>query len=238
MCIEVKNPGGVRADAHRQKHVSKLGDSRIREDAFDVVLHEPDSSGQERRRDANRRDDRQRMRRMTEQDGVAANHVDTGGDHRRRMDEGRDRSRPFHRIGQPDVERDLRRFARRAHEQQQRDQRNRPERRLRREGGGGARHLVKIEGAEPRKRQQHAEKEAEVADSVDDEGFLAGVGGGLLFEPEADQQVRAQADAFPPDEQHQEIRAQHEHEHERREQVQVREVARVLGVALLVHVGR
>ena len=47
----------------------------------------------------------------------------------------------------------------------------------------------------------------------------------LLLEPEADQQIRAEPDAFPADEHHQEVAAEHEHQHERREQVQVREVA-------------
>ena len=54
--------------------------------------------------------------------------------------------------------------------------------------------------------------------------------------PEADEEVRAEADAFPADEQHREVRAEHEDEHERREQVQVREVPRVFAVGLLVHV--
>ena len=85
--------------------------------------------------------------------------------------------------------------------------------------------------------QQHPEDEAEVADAVDDERLLAGVGGRLLPEPEADQQVRAETDAFPADEHHREVGAEHQHQHERGEQIQVREVARVLAVALLVHVA-
>ena len=55
--------------------------------------------------------------------------------------------------------------------------------------------------------------------------------------PEADQQVRAEADALPADEHHEEVRAEHEHEHERGEEIQVREVARELGIGLVVHVG-
>jgi hypothetical protein len=43
-------------------------------------------------------------------------------------------------------------------------------------------------------------------------------------------------DAFPPDEQHRKAGAEDQHEHERREEIQVREVARELAVALLVHV--
>ena len=51
-------------------------------------------------------------------------------------------------------------------------------------------------------KEEHGEQEAEVADAIDDEGFFAGVGGGILAEVEADEQVRRQAHAFPADEKH------------------------------------
>ena len=41
-------------------------------------------------------------------------------------------------------------------------------------------------------------QESEVADAVDDEGFLAGVGGGVLQEEEADQQVDARPTPSQP----------------------------------------
>ncbi len=54
--------------------------------------------------------------------GVAArHHVDAGGDHRGGMDQGADRRRAFHGVGQPDVERHLRRFPHRSNEQQNAD---------------------------------------------------------------------------------------------------------------------
>ena len=154
------------------------------------------------------------------------------------MDERGDGRGAFHRVGQPDKQRNLRGLPRRADKEQQRDNRHGAERGFRTERGDASRHILEVERAEPREDQQHAEDESPVADAVDNEGFLAGIGRGLFLIPEADQQVRTEPDAFPPDEHHEEVRAQHEHEHERREQVQVGEVPRVLGVGLLVHVRR
>ena len=57
--------------------------------------------------------------------------------------------------------------------------------------------------------------------------FLPAFGGGVLLEPEADQQVRGEADALPADEHEQEVVGQHQHQHEEHEEVQVGEEAPV-----------
>ena len=64
--------------------------------------------------------------------------------------------------------------------------------------------------------------------------FAAAAALGLLI-PEADQQVAAQADAFPEHEQQQEVRRQHEHAHREHEQRERGEEPRVARVA--VHVA-
>ena len=46
-----------------------------------------------------------------EQRITAADQVDAGGDHRGGVDEGADRRWAFHRVGQPDLQRELRRLA-------------------------------------------------------------------------------------------------------------------------------
>jgi hypothetical protein len=96
-------------------------------------------------------------------------------------------------------------------------------------------HRAIVERADLREDQEHREHEAEVADAVRDERFLARDRGGVALEPERNQQIRAQADAFPTHERHQEARAEHQHEHRSREQVHVREEAREPLVA--VHVA-
>ena len=80
-----------------------------------------------------------------------------------------------------------------------------------------------VERAGVRREQEHRAEQAEVADAVGDERLLAGRGVGELVVPEADEQVRAEADALPPDEQHREVVRQDERQHREDEEVQVRE---------------
>ena len=47
--------------------------------------------------------------------------------------------------------------------------------------GDGGEDVGEVERAEVGDEEEHGEQEAEVADAVDDEGFLAGVGGGVLL---------------------------------------------------------
>jgi hypothetical protein len=53
----------------------------------------------------------------------AAEHVNTGGHHRRGVDERADGRRAFHRVRQPDVQRELRRLADRTAEDQETSER-------------------------------------------------------------------------------------------------------------------
>ncbi len=57
--------------------------------------------------------------------------------------------------------------------------------------------------------------------------FLPASAAELLLEPEADEQVRGEAHAFPADEHEQGIAGQDQDGHEEEEQVEVAEVARV-----------
>jgi hypothetical protein len=234
--IEVEDAGAERPDAHRQEHVPELRDGRIREHALDVVLDQPDSAGKERRRRTDDGDNPHGDRRVHEQFGRASDHVDTGRHHRRRMDEGGDRRRAFHGIRQPDVQRDLGRLARGADEEQQRDERQHPEGGFGGHGRNRGGNLIEVEGAERDEQQQRPEDERVIADPVDDERLVGSVRSGLPDVVITDEQIRAEPDAFPPDEHHQDVRAEHEQQHEEDEQVQIREVARELAVGLLVHV--
>ena len=56
--------------------------------------------------------------RQGEQPVRARDQIDAGGDHGRRMDQGADRRWAGHRVRQPGLQRQLRRFADRAAEQQ------------------------------------------------------------------------------------------------------------------------
>ena len=229
-------PADEGADAAGQEHVAELRDRRVREDLLDVVLHEADRRREERREGADDRDDDHRVGREAEEHVAARDHVDAGRHHRGGVDQRRDGRRPGHRVRQPDVERELRRLAARPDEEA-------AGRRAVMYGAyaaglaaAAAKTFAKSSVPKSAKIAEDPEDEAEVADPVDDERLLAGVGRELLLVVVPDQQVRAEPDALPPDEEHQEVAAEDEHEHREHEEVQVREVA---PVALLVpHVAR
>jgi hypothetical protein len=149
--------------------------------------------------------------------------------------------RAFPGVRQPGVQQELRRLAHGTHEQQQRDCRQNVDLMTgEREGlAGSGRHSskqsVEIDGLEDEEQREDAEREAEVADAVDDEGLDGGGIGFGLFVPEADQQVRRQADALPAEEHLQQVVGRHQHQHGEGEQRQVGEEARP--AVVLVHVA-
>ena len=75
----------------------------------------------------------------------------------------------------------------------------------------------------------------EVADAVDDERLLGGVPGRAAAEVVADQEVGAEADRFPEDEEHQQVVCQHQHQHREDEEGEVGEEA--VEAAVAVHVA-
>jgi len=74
-------------------------------------------------------------------------------------------------------------------------------------------HGVKIDSTGQIEHREDAEREAEVADAVDDEGLDGGgVGFGLVI-PEADQEIAREPDAFPAEEQLHQIVGRDQHQH-------------------------
>src|SRR5262249_47583416 len=142
------------------------------------------------------------------------------------VNERGDRRGAFHGVGQPDVERDLGGLTGGSEDEQESDageEASLPLGMLRDRGEDGG----EVKRAEVRDEEEHREEEAEVADAVDDEGLLAGVGGGVLLEVEADEEVGGEADALPSDEEEEEVRGEDQNQHEEHEEVQVGEEAPV-----------
>ena len=83
--------------------------------------------------------------------------------------------------------------------------------------------VVEVGGAPGDEHQPDGERQADVADAVDDERLLGGRGGRVLVLPEADQQVRREADALPAQEQAEVVGRHDQHEHGGHEQVEVAE---------------
>ena len=120
--VEMEDRHAVRADAQRHEHEAELRDRRVREHLLDVGLHDGDRRREESGERADRGDHRARLRRVQIDAGHARDQIHAGGHHRRRVDQRRHRCRAGHRVRQPDVQRDLRRLARRADEQQDADE--------------------------------------------------------------------------------------------------------------------
>ena len=80
--------------------------------------------------------------------------------------------------------------------------------------------LAEGERAEVGQQQEDSDEEAEVADAVDDEGFLAGVGGGVALELEADEQIGGETDALPADEHEQDVAGEDQDGHEEEEEIE------------------
>src|SRR5581483_1232438 len=73
---------------------------------------------------------------------------------------------------------------------------------------GGESHRAEIPGD-----GEHAEKEAGVADAVNDKGFVGGCAGGMAVKEKSNQQVRAETHTFPANEQDGVVVPQNESEH-------------------------
>ena len=201
-----------------------------------------DGRGEDRRERADIADD---LQRFGPGDGRVEreeprDEIDARRHHRRGVDQRAHRRRASHRVGQPDVQRELRGLADRAAEDEDHRRRGEHDRQPRRAGLRAEVEVGEVEGAGRDPEEQDADQEAEVAQARRDEGFelrgrrpgnLGASGRLLLAEEEADQQVGREADQLPADEEDEEVRAEDEQEHREGEERELDEEARVAAIA-------
>jgi len=230
---EMEDRRRIGAEPGGQEHVAELRDGGVGEHLLDVRLRQADRRREDRRRRADHRHELRDPRRELIDHVRPHHHVDARRHHGRGVDEGGHRRRTGHRVRQPDVERNLRALAHRADEEAERHEARQGETGHRgtchqtRIGGNLREDRAVLERIELGDQREHAEQEGEVADPVDDERLLAGVGWERLVVVEADQQVGAEAHALPAHEHDQVVAAEDQHQHRRHEQVQIGEVAPV-----------
>ena len=117
---ELRHVADARPQGH--EHVAELADGRIRQHPLQVGLRQGDRRREQRRQAADdARPELSTQGVSDDQRHRPGDQVDARRDHRRGVDQGRDGRRAFHRVGQPDVERDLGTLGRRRPEEQQRD---------------------------------------------------------------------------------------------------------------------
>ena len=230
---EVEHARAIGTHAERHEHVAELRTGGIGDDALDVVLDEADGGREEGRDGADDDDEFLGMRRQLEHGRQAGDHEDAGRHHGGGMDEGGNRCRAFHGVGEPGVQQELRRLAHGTHEEQQAEHRQRirlPSQELHRlsgHAGGGGEDGVEVDRLEDEEAAEDAEREAEVAHAVDDEGLHGGGAGAVALVPETDEQVGREAHAFPAEEHLDEVVGRHQHEHGEGEEREIGEEARL-----------
>ena len=143
---------------------------------------------------------------------------------------------PFHGVGQPHVERKLRRLAACSHEEKQRGRGNVGIADSEMTVPSQGRHIREAKRAEDPGDEEHSQQKSGVADAVDDECLVARVGRRLAVEIKTDQKVRAQAHAFPADKHERIVVGENQRQHGEHEEVEISEEAVV--AAFVRHVSR
>ena len=119
---QVEHASHKSAHPDRRHHETELGDGRISQHLLDIVLPDGNRGGEQGRDAAHQRNRGLRLRHQRVERRGAGHQVDAGRHHGGGMDQGRDRGGAGHGIRQPDVQRELRRFPRHAHQQEQGDE--------------------------------------------------------------------------------------------------------------------
>ena len=265
---QVEQPRRPAADAQGQHHEAKLADRRISQHLLVIGLDHRDRRRDEQRDPAGVGDEKEHV--AGEQREKPPDQVNPRRHHGRRVNQGRDRRRTGHGVGQPDVKRKLGAFPDAAGENPQARQGQHPERDLARLAGGVVRldlmglpdrragrrrrrsarltrfkspgctaqalvDFLKAERAQAGPEQAQAHQHADVADPVDDERLVGRVAVDFLLVPEADQQVRADADQLPEDEDHEDVARGDQAEHREAKEREIGEEPRITRV--VVHVA-
>ncbi len=146
------------------------------------------------------------------------------------MDQGRNRRRTFHRVGEPGGERKLGRFADTAAKEAKTGQR-----RQRPVGNKQVREFGQVGGSRLKKQQKNTEEKTRIADAVHDKRLFGRGSRSRFLKPETDEQIRRQADQLPEGIQNDQITRQHNAEHGTDEETQKPEIP--VAVLFVVQIG-
>ena len=89
------------------EHVTELTYGRIGQDSFQIVLRQRRDGGDQGRRSPDTRDYHLHLRCMDEERCATGDQIDPRSHHGGSVNQSRNRSRPFHRVRQPDLQRKL-----------------------------------------------------------------------------------------------------------------------------------
>ncbi len=225
---QMENRRVPRLYAQRQEHVANLAHGRVREYTFDVGLHQRGKACQHQRNRPNDTHQMQHFRRHQEQAVSTGNQVDTGGYHGGSVDQRGDRRWASHRVRKPGLQRQLRGFTHGTAQQHQRC----PHQHVIACGKVRRRqfhHFAEVQRAQLVVENEQREREEHVTHAGYHEGFHRRRAVLRIGVVETDQQIGAQAHAFPAQIHQQQVIGQYQNHHAGDKQVGVGEEA---GVAL------
>lgn len=210
--------------AKREEHVANLAHGRVSENTFDVGLYQRRKTGQQQRNRPNNAHQMQNFRRHQEQTVGTGDQVDTRGYHCCGVDQRGDRRRARHRVGKPCLQRQLSRFTDRTAQQHQR----RPHQHViavSKVRWCQFHHFAEVQGAQFVVKNEQRESEEDVTHTGHDERFHCRCAILRIGVIETDQQIGAQAHAFPAEVHQQQVVGKHQNYHAGDEQVGVSEEA-------------
>ena len=216
---------GARADEHGQR--AKRHQRGIGQHLLDVGLAQRHDRGKDRRDAAEQRQDPEPRVRPAKR-GVHARHQeDARLDHRRAVQIGRHRRRRSHRVGQPEMERHLRRFRERARQEQQQD-RQIPG--MRADHVAHRQDLRQLERAGDRAQHDQPRQQDQPARPRHQQRLKRRPAGVGIVGVEPDQQVRGDGRDLPEHEQHDQVVGQHQAQHADHEHQQIADEPRIVRV--------
>ena len=224
---EVVGRRGRGTDREGGQHVGQLADGGVGQNSLDVVLRECGQCAAQHGDAGNDGHHRQGRRRGEEHRIEPGNEIDAGCDHRGCVDQRTDGRRSGHRVGQPGVQRELRRLAHDPAQQQQGGDRCRV---LLSPPDGGVRMFVMRERSRRDGQREDAEQEADVTEAGDHERLDGAALRVRLLPVVADQEVGADTHHLPPDQQDEQVVGEDDQHHgggEQRHEGGVRRIARV-----------
>ena len=236
--VEDRSVKGANTRSH--EHVTELANGRVSKNLLDVVLEKTCNSSPESSEHTDHHDNVEHNREEGKHAAETGEQIDTGGHHRCGMDQGRNRSRTRHSIREPGEERNLSRLTRATDEEEDasdRENRNDQVNVVTTDDHADEvrKHIVVEDSrATDRHEAEHTEQEADIAHAVHDERLVRGLAVIDILVPETDEEVRAEAHAFPTEEREEQVVREHEHDHAEQEEVDVGEVTGKAAVA--VHV--
>ena len=223
--IQVEHSRRVSTNPAADEHVTDLRDGGVGKHSLDIVLGERHGGCIDGGQGSDDSNDLKSHPRESEEEVHPGDHVNASRYHGGGVDESADGSGAFHGIGKPDVEGDLGRLSCCTHEEEEGDQ-----------GGqtlGDCPSMnsfiddSELAAPDVDEDEKNSQDKGGIADTVDDEGFFAGVSGRVPLEPEPDEKIGAEPDSFPSDKHENEVGGHDQDEHGECKEVQVSEIARV-----------